>query len=449
MKLFRHQEQSIEFFRGQPAVFDASDPGTGKTRVAIELFRARIKSDGRAIIVCAPKSLLRSAWQNDIRKFAPELITSIAYAHNREKAFDQPADVYIINHDGVNWLAKQKPAFFKRFSTLVVDESGAFKHHTAQRSKAIAKIRKFFAFVHLMNGTPATNTILDIWHQMFLLDGGARLGKSFFQFRAAVCSPQQVGPQATMVRWIDRPGVEATVAALVQDITMRHYFRDCIDIPPNHQYVVPFHLAPEHMKQYKTMQQLELLPLKEAVIDPVNAAAVYTKLMQIASGAVYESDEVYHLLNTDRYELIMDLLAERPHSIVFFLWKHQKQELIRAAEARGYTYCLLDGTVPDTQRPVIVDQFEAGYYKVMFAHPKSAAHGLTLVKATTTIWASPTYNLEWFTQGNKRIDRAGQTQKTETIIVVGQGTVDEIVMAALENKGVRMDLLLEQLKEAA
>jgi hypothetical protein len=447
--LFAHQKQTIEAFRGKPATFDASDPGTGKTLTEIEIIRARVKSDRRAILVVAPKSLLRTAWANDIRKFAPELLVSIAYAENREKAFAVPADVYITNHDATKWLVKQPPKFFKRFSTLVVDESSAFKHHTAQRSKALGKIRKYFDFCHLMNGTPNTNSITDVWHQYFICDGGQRLGKSFYAFRSHVCQPKQTGPMPNMVEWVDRPGAELAVADLVKDITIRHKFEDCIDIPDNHMYTVPFALKPAHMKQYKTMQTLALLPLEEGTVTAINAAAISTKLMQIASGAVYEAEGVYHKLDNDRYELIMDLLEPRQHSLCFFLWQHQKEELIRAAEARGYSWALIDGTVPSSEREEAVRHFQAGFYKVLFAHPQSAAHGLTLVKATSTIWASPTYNLEHFVQGNKRIYRAGQKEKTETIVVVAEDTIDEKVYKALASKRVRMDALLEELKEAA
>lgn len=447
MSLFAHQQVSVDFFCGKPATFDASDPGTGKTFAAIEVFRPRIRSDGRSVLVIAPKSLLRNAWANDLRKFAPELILSVAYAENREKAFAAPADVYITNHDGVNWLVKQKPAFFKKFSTLVVDESGAFKHHTAKRSKSLAKIRKYFDYCHMMNGTPNTNGITDVWHQYYICDGGQRLGKSFYAFRGAVCVPKQVGPMPNMVEWVDREGAETGVADLVKDITIRHKFEDCVDIPDNHMYTVPFALKPAHMKQYRTMQALALLPLKDGTINAINAAAVSTKLMQIASGAVYEAEGVYHKLDNDRYELIMDLLEPRQHSLCFFLWQHQKEELTKAAEARGFTYAILDGSVSGTEREEVVRQFQAGFYKVLFAHPQSAAHGLTLVKATTTIWASPTYNLEHFSQGNKRIYRTGQTQKTETIVIVAEDTIDEKVFQALATKRVRMENLLEELRE--
>lgn len=447
--LFAHQQQSIDVFKTQQFTFDASDPGTGKTLVAIDLFRPRIMATQRAVLVLAPKSLLRTAWGNDLRRFAPELTVSIAFAHNRARAFEAPAQVYITNHDGVNWLAQQKPAFFKRFCGLIIDESGAFKHSTSKRSRSLRKIIGHFQYRHCMNGTPNTNGITDVWHQYFVCDGGSRLGKSFYGFRNAVCVPQQKGPMPNMVEWVDREGAETAVAGLVRDITVRNKFEDCVDIPPNHLYQMSFVLSPSHMKYYKQMKETAVLALEGSTVTAINAAAVTTKLMQIASGAVYESEDIYHKLDHDRYELIMDLLEPRQHSLCFFLWKHQKEELIAAAEARGYTYAVLDGECSDSERHSIVQGFQAGYYKVLFAHPQSAAHGLTLVKATTTIWASPTYNLEHFVQGNKRIYRTGQTDKTETIVIVAEDTIDERVFVALANKRVRMESLLNELLEAA
>ena len=125
----------------RPRVLDGSDPGTGKTRVQIELFAARRAAGGGAALVIAPKSLLRSAWEDDFKKFAPQIKVSVAPADKREQAFNTPADVYVTNTDAVNWLVKQDAKFFKRFDTLIIDELSAFKHHTSGRSKAMNKIK--------------------------------------------------------------------------------------------------------------------------------------------------------------------------------------------------------------------------------------------------------------------------------------------------------------------
>lgn len=446
--LFKHQQESIIFMKTRPRVFDASDPGTGKTRVAIESFADRRIRGGKCALVLAPKSLLRSAWQQDFRKFAPHITTSVAYATNRIEAFMEEADVYITNHDAAKWLAKQPPSFFEKFDTLIIDEMGAYKHGTSQRSKAIGKIKYHFHYRLGMNGTPNPNSVLDLWHQINILDDGARLGSSFFAYRQGVCVPKQVGPRPEMVKWEDREGAQEAVSKCIEDITVRHKFEDCIDIPPNHEYVVPFFLNTAHRKIYDEMQKSEVALLKTGVVTAVNAAATATKLLQIASGAVYENESKWHIADESRYDLVISLCEERQHSVVFFLWKHQKEMLIKKAKDAGLTYCVIDGSVTDKQRHEAVDLYQKGFYRILFAHPQSAAHGLTLTRGTTTIWASPTYNLEHYQQGLKRIYRAGQTQKTETILVIAQGTIEEKVYEALQNKKTRMTDLLDMLEAA-
>jgi SNF2 family DNA or RNA helicase len=449
LPLFQHQQASINFARQSALVFDASDPGTGKTRVAIEAFsERRVRGGGCALIIC-PKSLIHSAWQLDFKKFAPYLKVSCAYAKNRAEAFWADADVYVTNHDATKWLARQPAEFFDKFDTLIVDEVGAFKHHTSQRSKALNKIKHHFTYRHVMNGTPAPNTVTDIWHQMYILDDGARLGPSFFKFRSTVCTPKQVGPSAQMIKWEDRPGANDAVSKLMEDVTIRHKFEDCLDIPPNHEYSVAYQLTSKQLRSYQQMEKAQIALVSGAPVTAVNAAVVATKLLQIASGAVYDEDGTYHIVDTERYEAVIDKAEERPHVVVFFLWQHQKELLIAEAKKRKLTYCLIDGTVPDGKRHENVEYFQRGMYRICFAHPQSAAHGLTLTKGTATIWASPTYNLEHFQQGFRRIYRAGQKEKTETITFVAEDTIEEKVYEALTTKKLRMDELLEQITTEA
>lgn len=448
LPLFAHQRTSLEFLRANERVFDASDPGTGKTRVAIESFSERRLRGGGAALVLAPKSLLRAAWGADIRKFAPHLRTSIAYAENREAAFKAQADFYVTNHDAAVWLAKQKKDFFTNFDTLIIDEVGAFKHATSQRSKAVNRIKGYFKYRLVMNGTVTPNGVTDVWNQMFIVDDGKALGSSFYAFRQAVCVPRQVGPTAQMVKWEDRVGAADAVSKLMESVTIRHRFEDCLDIPANHEYAVPYYLTKAQQKAYEQMELAQIALLKDKVITAVNGAAVTTKLLQIASGAVYEDEATYHVVDKERYETVIDLAEQRPHSVVFFLWRHQKDQLIAEATKRGLTFCVIDGSVNDRARNEAVDYFQKGFYRICFAHPASAAHGLTLTRGTATIWASPTYNLEHYQQGLKRIYRAGQTQKTETIMVVAQNTIEERVWKALQDKRVKMDDLLNQLEVA-
>ena len=94
----------------------------------------------------------------------------------------------LVNHDGVKALADD-PSLLKDFDTLVVDESTAYKHRTSTRSKAMAELAGYFTYRVVLTGTPNSNTVTDLWHQLYLVDDGERLGKNFFGFRAHVCEP--------------------------------------------------------------------------------------------------------------------------------------------------------------------------------------------------------------------------------------------------------------------
>ena len=452
IKAMKHQLASLKAFAPKASkpvrIFDMSDPGTGKTYVQIMAW-AKAMKPGEKMLVLAPKSLLEPAWANDIEKFAPHLRVSIARAENREAAFNADADVYITNIDAAVWLSKKPKGFFAKFVRLVIDEVTAYKNPTSARSKAVGKIKKYFRDRSVMTGTPNPNTICDIWHPATILDDGERLGGSFYAFRLAVCAPVQVGPRTNMINWEDKPGAEEAVFSMLADITVRHRFEDCIDIPANHEYTMPYKLPAKQLRTYREMALTQMAVLSSGgkgqvkVVSAINAAAVTTKLLQIASGAVYENAEKYHLVDTGRYELVMDLVEERKHSIVFFLWQHQRDYMIKEAERRGIKYCVMDGNTSSKLRDQMVKDYQAGFYQVLFAHPASAAHGLTLTRATCTIWPSPTYNLEWFVQGNKRAFRNGQKNKTETIVILADDTIENDVYGKLLKKGMRMTNLLE------
>lgn len=372
---------------------------------------------------------------------------AVASAAKREQAFSQNADVYVTNTDAVRWLVKQKPSFFKDFDVLIIDEITTFKHHTSKRSKALNKIKKHFLYRYGLTGTPTTVSVTDLWHPVQILDDGKRLGTSFYQFRAAVCTPVQVGPSAEMVRWDDKPGAEVAVAGLLGDFVVRHVFEECIDIPPNTITQIPYALSAKQQRVYNDMERDAVTMLANGqVLSAVNAATVMGKLLQIASGAAYSEAGIPALVDTGRYELAAELAEQRRHSIIFFQWTHQRDELIRELESRGLTFAVIDGSTPDKARKDIVSEYQKGFYRVLLAHPASAAHGLTLTRGTTTIWASPTSNLEHWLQGNRRIYRAGQTERTETIVLTARGTIEEKVLAKLEDKNTRQINLLELLQ---
>ena len=437
---YSHQVDTTNFVIENPRCLITSDPGTGKTRAVLD---AHVTLGGRTLVL-APLSILEAAWVEDILKFQPSITYGVAYAKNREKIFnDTDLDMVITNFEAVNFLQKNLH-LVKSFDTLIIDEFTAFKNRQAKRSKNLKEIIPYFTNRVAMSGTPNTNSILDLWHPVYLVDDGERLGQRFYAFRNQVCTPRFNG---FANEWIDKPGIEEVVADRLKDITIRHALEDCIDLPDNIVRTVYTSLSPKDMAMYKTLAEESVLYTQQGTINAVNAGARVKKLLQLVSGGVYDEEQNVQYFHQERYDLVMDLVDVRKHSLVAFNWKHERDALIKIAEKKKISYELIDGSVPAEKRKDIVARFQAGQIQVLFAHPQSAGHGLTLTKATTCIWCSPTYNAEHFQQFNRRIHRSGQTSKTETILIAARDTWEESVYDKLNGKLGRMENLLHILSE--
>lgn len=443
-----HQAQSYAFFSKTPIGFDNSAPGTGKTRVQIEVYRNR-KARKRWLIV-APKTLMVPAWGEDIEKYAPELTVSYAFAENREEAFQTKTDVVVINTDGVKWLTdKKNEKYLKDFDHLTIDEYTAFKHPTSQRAKAMVKIRKYFKYRYGMSGTPNPNTVMELFNPALIIDDGKRLGTNYFRMRNVMQVPEQVGPSPDHLKWSDAPGAGQAVTELLGDITIRHPFSVMKHVPENFKEFKRFDLSKRMRKIYDQMELDCIVAFDDgAVANAVHAASLRTKLLQIASGAVYDGGEdgKYQLIDTTRYELTCDLIEEVDHSVVFFNWRHQRDFLAQELDKRGHTFAIIDGSVPQRQRDQIVSDYQAGQYRTILLHPRTGAHGLTLTRGTLTVFPSPLYEVDLMEQGIARIYRGAQDKETRTVFIEAKNTVEgsKVYPRLFEKLNAMNDLLDQQ-----
>ena len=444
LKPFEHQAVTTAHILKNDRCFITSDPGTGKTRSVLDA----IKDRGSRTLVLAPLSILEASWGDDIEKFTPELTYAVAYAKNRDKAFASNARIVLTNHDAAKWLVKNIHVL-AGFDTLVIDEFTAFKNKDSQRSKAALKLSKLFTYRIAMSGTPNSNTILDVWHPMLLVDEGERLGHRFYSFRQSVCTSRFNG---FANEWVDKDDAELLVAAALSDVNIRYELEECLTMPPQTVSSKFVTLPPKIMKQYHQLSEDSVLYTGTATINAVHAGAKVKKLLQLCTGAIYDGQGDVQSVHPERYELVMQLVAERKHSLVAFNWKHEKLHLTALAEKQGIKFATIDGDTPAHKRKEIVDRMQAGHLQVVFCHPQSAGHGLTMTKATAVIWASPTYNAEHYQQFNRRIYRAGQTLRTEVIQIAARNTWEPEVYEKLQSKLSRMENLLQilnKLKTAA
>lgn len=458
---FKHQELSTEVYKkafdAGHGIMNTSDCGTGKTG-GVLLFLARLKDEGRLpkVLVLGPLSILEPAWGGDISTFTPGLRYSIAYASNRKKAMDADADIYIINHDAIKWLErKENKKYLDMFEggIIIADEFTAFKNPTAQRTKAMMYVASRARMCIPLSGTPRPKSVLDMFVPAWLCDKGERLGKKYYAFRARMCVSEQVGRDPNAVKWLEREGANEQVTQKLADISIRFAAKDCQDLPPNAKRYMEVSIPPKVMKAYKDMLKESIMENDSgAVVSAIHAGAKNTKLLQLCTGAVYDELGKVVSFHKERYQLVFDLIREVEHSLVAYTWRHERDALAeildkwnaRAPAADRINYAFIDGTVKDPSvRARLVKEFQEGRLTTLICHPQSAGHGLTLTRGTRTIWCSATNNAEHFIQFNHRIDRAGQTQKTETIMIAAKGTKEtDVYKNMIEGKIRRQEDML-------
>lgn len=450
--LWPHQHETYQYVLNHPLSFCTSSPGTGKSLPHLKVAETLLARGecSRVVVVC-PKTLMRTTWAQEIQRYVPMFSYALAEApdEQRRAAFISQCPIVIINSDGVTWLAKQPVPWLKQVlgpqAMLIVDESTAFKNPRARRTKALLRLAPLFTRRYLLSGTPAPNTVTELWAQMYILDLGQRLGRHFSKFRSLVQRPRSRG---AFTLWEDIPDARILVKAMIEDVIIHHDFDEVMTLVPQLQHLVYYYeLPPKHYQLYKQLERTAYLEYKHKQISAVNAGVLANKLLQAASGATYSDDQSYVVFDEGRYEYIVELVQERSHSLVFFHWHHQRDLLAQFLKKEDISYEVIDGTVTSTkQRAKIIEDFQAGKYQTLLLHPLSAAHGVTLTQADTVIWASPTYQHDIYQQGIARIRRGLQRQKTQSIIVLAKNTRDELCYETFVGRKEKNELFSELLR---
>lgn len=322
---------------------------------------------------------------------------------------------------------------------VVIDELSSFKSSKAQRFRALKKVRKYIKRIVGLTGTPAPNGLLDLWSQVYLLDEGARLGKTLTAYRDTYFNPGRRGPNGVVYDWTPKEGAEEAIYKKLEDLCISMNTEDHIQLPEKRFIRHEVRLPETAMAQYRQLQKDTLLPFADGDVDAGSAAILTNKLLQIAGGAVYDENGAVKLIHEAKME-VMDQLIEEANGqpvLVFYNYKHELTRLLerypQAVELKE------DG---------IVDKWSTQKIPVLLANPASAGHGLNLqFGGHIAIWYSPTWNLEYYDQANKRLHRNGQKYTVLIHHLVAVGTMDERVLnIALPDKKDCQNSLLDALK---
>ena len=367
----------------------------------------------RVLVIC-PLSIMKSAWQNDLFKFAIHRTVTVAYgaAQKRKQLINMGADFVIINFDGVGIVKKEIIA--GGFDLIVVDEASAYKNVQTDRWKDLRDLTKVIKGLWMLTGTPAAQSPADAYGLAKLVNPNG-VPQFFSMFRDSVML------KMGMYRWIPKPTAQHTVHKALQP-AIRFEKADCLDLPPVTFVDRDAPLTPQQLKYYRILKKQMLIEASGEEITAVNAAVQINKLLQIAGGAVYsDNGEIIEFDVSNRLNVVQEVIEESSHKVLVFVPFTHTIELLQKHLAKSNITCdVINGSVSVNKRADIVRQFQdSPDPKVLIIQPKAASHGLTLTAANTIIWYAPCTSVETYLQANARIDRPGQVNNMTVVHING------------------------------
>ena len=444
MKYIPHdyQTRAKDFILEHPKAGMLLEMGLGKTVITLTAIDVLINElfEVDRVLVIAPKRVAEDTWTREHAKWDHlrhlRVSRVLGSPEQRRRALAVDADIYVIGRDNVVWLVEQCRQSWP-FDMVVIDELSSFKNPQAKRFRALKKVIPKASRVVGLTGTPSANGLMDLWAEIYLLDRGERLGHTLGAYREKYFRPGARNGYVVF-KWEPLRGSREKIEAAISDICISMSADDYLTLPKRIDNLIPVKLSPQEMKQYKTMEAEQLLHIDDEDVVAPNAAAVMTKLLQIANGSVYSHDGNVVRLHDAKLEALLEIIDTTDSPVlIFYSYKHDLAA-IKAAIPGART---LDG-------PEDIAEWNAGRVQVLLAHPASVGYGLNLQEGGHVIvWYGLTWSLELYQQANARLYRQGQDKPVIIHHLIAEGTVDEQVMRALQEKDMSQAALMAALKE--
>lgn len=426
--------------------------GSGKT---VSTLTAHIDIDAVTpgpLLVVGPLRVIQSTWPDEVRKW-PHLArhweTSVITGtpKEREAALARDANLFTVNYEQLEWLVDYHVTGKRRwpFRKIVVDEATRLKSfRTRQGGKRAAALNRVAAVASHFNeltGTPAPQGIADLWGQMYFLDRGERLGRSFSAFTSRWFYPHPSGFGV-----VPKDSAQFEIQELLRDICITIDGKDFLDLEQPVVNVIPVELPAKAMAQYKEMEKKMFLELEGVEIEAVSAAARTIKCLQLSAGSAYldEACTKWAEVHDAKLQALESVIAEASTPVlVAYHFKSDLERLLKAFPR---------GRVLD-KNPKTIRDWNAGKIPVLFAHPQSAGHGLNLQDGGNVLCF---YGLWWALEEHQQIiERIGPARQKQSghdrpvyvHYLIARGTVDELVLKRLQTKASVQEVLLNAMKE--
>jgi SNF2 family DNA or RNA helicase len=417
--------------------------GTGKTvttLTATDKLLHDYLEDG-PVLVIAPKRVAENTWSKEADKWEHlhhlRVSKVMGTAKQRQEALATPADIFVINRENVQWLVDTVGSRWL-FPIVVIDELSSFKSAQAKRWKALRRVRGRIRRIIGLTGTPRPNGLEDFWPEIYLLDQGARLGRTLSVFRQKYLVPEKMNGHI-VYSYRPREGAESEVYEKLSDICMSIRKEDVLSLPGQIYEDVVLDAPPALLKQYKAFERDKVLECLDADGEIVagTAAALTNKLLQFANGAIYDMDKQVHHIHDIKLDALEEMIEEAGGDPVLLLYsyKHDADRIRQRIKCHA-----LD-------KPEDIDAWNRGEIPVALAHPASIGHGLNLQDGGhILIWFGVPWSLELYQQANERLNRPGQKNVCRIYHLIVKGTHNERVLKSLYNKDIGQAAAIEALR---
>lgn len=440
-----YQIRATQLVIDKPKIGLFLDMGLGKTVITMTAIQELMydRFEVSHVLVIAPKRVAEDTWTREHAKWdhLKDLRISKVLGNEQQRiqALRTEADIYVIGRDNVIWLINYYQGLKKGwpFDMIVIDELSSFKNPQAKRFRALRKAMPSASRVVGLSGTPSPNGLMDLWAEVYLLDQGERLGLTLGFYREKYFRPGARNGYV-VYKWEPLRNAQKEIEDKISDICISMSAADYLELPKRIDNVIPVQLSPEEMEAYKRMEHDQLLQIEGDDIAALNAAAIMTKLLQIANGSVYTNEGKVVKIHEAKLEALAEIVDMMDSPVlVFYSYKHDLAAI--QGKIKGARILENEKDIPD---------WNAGKVQVLLAHPASVGYGLNLQEGGHVIvWYGLTWSLELYQQANARLYRQGQEKPVIIHHLIAEGTADGEVMAALQNKDTSQAALLAALKE--
>lgn len=446
-----YQNRAMQFCAEKRRAYLAIDMGLGKTRITLDLLAACQKK----ALVIAPLRGVYSTWPEECEKWTPHLTYQILHGPAKESALNKEADLYFMNPEGIKWLYKALVQYYKihksvPFTELIIDEGSMWKSASTKRFETLKYMLPIFQDLRIvLSGTPAPNSLMDLWSQYYILDEGKSLFDSYYRFRATYF--YQIDHNGYY--WGLNQGSRETIHKSIAPRTFRLDAKDYLDMPDYIPRIINLELKKKTLLQYKKLEKDFFLEMEGTNLEAFNAAALSNKLRQFIQGGMYtdapgetSGRRPWMPIHDLKIEALKEVL-ESGQSILCAIQFKFELEMIRKAFPKMTIPVIAGGAKPkDVAR--YIREWNSGETHLLLCHPASLSHSVNIqTGGHIIVWFGLPWSLEQYQQLTGRLYRQGQKHAVVAHHFLIKNTVDEAVYKALTRKDDTQKRLLDYLNE--